>query len=703
VVIFFSVGFLAGVGLLCSVWRRYFKGTGFGALLAGTLALGLANLAPAIMGRCDVYEVAISCGYAQTLLALAGVWGALLDARRRWCWLAAASLVYSSAVGARPTLLLGAVILLVPVARAWREKRPVWPLLPAAGGPIVLVGLGMLLYNALRFDNPLEFGQRYQLPLTLHRQFSLRYLGFNFWVGFLEPARWRGWFPFVHDIALPAMPEGYGNVAHAFGVLTNIPLVWLALAAPLAWRGRSAEERSMLRGFLGAVALLFGMCALPLCLHDSMCLRYELEYASPLVLLAVIGILALERALASQPAWRRAARCGWGLLLAFSAGFGLLAGYELQRDNCTILGNTLLQGGRLDEAIIQYQKALEINPHDMEVHGGLACLLAQRGRAADANAQFQEALELEPRDGEAHNNLGYFFAQRGRVDEAVAQYQMALKIEPAFMPAYLNLGNAFLQKGEVDGAVAQYRKALEIKPDSPEARYNLGSALAMRGNLDEAVAQYRAILKTRPDYPEADHNLGRILLLKGDFDEALAYLDKSPAGGRDLLSRWDHLGDEFLQGRNWELAIPCYRQAAKINPRSAEAYAKLGLAFSRNGEIKEAEDSWQQALEIKPDQLQVLDNLAWLLATTPDASLRNGAKAVTLAAQAVQLNGEDNPTVLRTLAAAYAEAGNYTTAAATAQRALHGALGQKNDTLAATLQQDIGLYETDKPLRDAPQ
>jgi len=61
------------VGLLCAVWRRWFRQTGLGGVVAGTLALGLANLAPALLGRCDVYEVAISCGYALAMLALAGV------------------------------------------------------------------------------------------------------------------------------------------------------------------------------------------------------------------------------------------------------------------------------------------------------------------------------------------------------------------------------------------------------------------------------------------------------------------------------------------------------------------------------------------------------------------------------------------------------------------------------------------------------
>jgi len=122
----------------------------------------------------------------------------------------------------------------------------------------------------------------------------------------------------------------------------------------------------------------------------------------------------------------------------------------------------------------------------------------------------------------------------------------------------------------------------------------------------------------------------------------------------------------------------------------------------QKGQTKEAMDSWQQALEIKPDQLYVLNNLAWVMATTPDAALRNGAKAVALAAQANQLSGGGNPAILRTLAAAYAEEGSYGLASATARRGLALAAEQKNEALAATLQKEIKLYEAGAPVREAP-
>jgi tetratricopeptide (TPR) repeat protein len=124
------------------------------------------------------------------------------------------------------------------------------------------------------------------------------------------------------------------------------------------------------------------------------------------------------------------------------------------------------------------------------------------------------------------------------------------------------------------------------------------------------------------------------------------------------------------------------------------------MAQLRKGQTREAIDSWQQALAIKPDLPQVQNRLAWLLATDPDASLRNGAKAVALAQQANQLTGGENPIILCTLAAAYAETGRYDEATATARKALNQAEAQKNDGLADALKEEIKLFEAGLPMRE---
>ncbi len=261
-----------------------------------------------------------------------------------------------------------------------------------------------------------------------------------------------------------------------------------------------------------------------------MCLRYEVEFTHALVLLAVIGIMGLERALAGQPVWRRAARCGWGLLLIFSAAFNVFANLDLQ--------------------------------------------------------------------AYTHSTIGQAFAQHGRRDEAIEQYQKALQINPDFPEAHNSLGVALLQQGKVDDAIGHFEKVLEIKPDSEQAHRSLGNALLQKGRLNEAIAHY------------------------------------------------------------------------------------------------------QKALELKPDDVQVLSNLAWILATCPQAALRNGNKAVELAEQANALAGGKNPVLLGVLAAAYAEAGRFSEAVETAQHALRRAEAQSNTGLTEALQSELKLYRAGNPFHN---
>jgi tetratricopeptide (TPR) repeat protein len=143
------------------------------------------------------------------------------------------------------------------------------------------------------------------------------------------------------------------------------------------------------------------------------------------------------------------------------------------------LGSALLKVGRVDEAIIQYQKALEINPDSAEIHDDLGIVLFQKGRVDEAMVLFEKALEIDPDYAQAHNNLGFTLFQKGRVDEAVAHYQMALEIDPDYAFAHSNLGMALVQKGRLDEAITQFQDVLRLKPGDRAAQDNLAKVLAM--------------------------------------------------------------------------------------------------------------------------------------------------------------------------------------------------------------------------------
>jgi tetratricopeptide (TPR) repeat protein len=553
VLIFCTIGFLVSTGLLRALWRRYFAEVSVWVMAACVVALGLANGVPALLSWAGVYEVPISCGYMLTMLALAAIWKALHEPERTCWWLAAASAAYGLAVASRPSFLFGAVILLVPVAYRWREgKRIVVPLLAAVGSNI-MIGLGLMLYNARRFDNPFEFGLHYQLTaveLVSRQLLGLKNLWFNFRVYFLEPARWGGRFPFIHNIAVPPRPAGYYEVANPFGVLATIPLVWLALAAPLAWRKRSEQADSGLRWFVSAVALLFGIGALTLCLYFCSAFRYEVDFLPTLMLLAVVGILGCERVLAApgaglveRSAWRRGARLGWGLLLGFSVAFNLLVTLEYYSYTQNELGMALKDDGKLAEAAAHFEQALRLKPDYAQAHYNLGSILQRMGKLPEAVGHYEQALRLKPDFAEAHYDYGVALVLSGRIQDAITHYEQALRINPDYAEAHHNLGIALAQTGKIDDAITHFERALRINPDYADAHNDLGVVLERMGMIDDAITHFEQALRINPDYTEAHYNLGLALEKTNRSTEAIEQFERALklrpdfTAARDALAR----------------------------------------------------------------------------------------------------------------------------------------------------------------------
>jgi tetratricopeptide (TPR) repeat protein len=333
---------------------------------------------------------------------------------------------------------------------------------------------------------------------------------------------------------------------------------------------------------------------------------------------------------------------------------------DVAHDN---LGNALFQKGKVDEAIAHYQQALQIRPDSAEGHNNLGNALFQKGKVDEAIAHFEQALQTKPGFAEAHYNLATALWREGRVGEAITHYQNALQIKPNDADAHYNLATALRQEGRVDEAIAHYQQALQIKPDYADARYNLAIALRQEGRMDDAITQFQQALQIKPDYADAHNNLGNVLLQMGRVDEAILH----------------------------------FQQALQINPDNAKSQNNLGQALLQQGHVREAIAHFQRALQIQPAEPAVQNNLAWLLATGPEASLRNGDKAVELARQANALTGGENPVVLHTLAAAFAETGRFAEAVETAQHALRLAEAQSNTTLAGQLQFEMKFYRAGSP------
>ncbi|HTQ50755.1 MAG TPA: tetratricopeptide repeat protein, partial [Candidatus Acidoferrales bacterium] len=147
-------------------------------------------------------------------------------------------------------------------------------------------------------------------------------------------------------------------------------------------------------------------------------------------------------------------------------------------------------------------------------------------------------------------------------------------------------------------------------------------------------------------------------------------------------------------------AIQSYRQSIQINPGRAGTYLNLGLTLGQMGRTREAIAQYRKALELDPDLPTALNNLAWILATSSDEQLRNGAEAVRLAERACELTHYAQPWFVGTLAAAYAEAGRFPEAATTAEKAEQLAINTGQPAVAAKTGQLLELYRAGKPYHE---
>jgi tetratricopeptide (TPR) repeat protein len=362
-------------------------------------------------------------------------------------------------------------------------------------------------------------------------------------------------------------------------------------------------------------------------------------------------------------------------------------------------GQTLARAGKNGEAIAQLQKAVLIKPRYPEAQNNLAIALEGAGRKTEAIEHYRKALEDNPGYAEARNNLGRALLAERRLPEAIEQLQAAIAVNPEYAEAHNNLGFALASQGHLDEAVEHYRQAIESDPKYAHAYNNLGLALAMKGNLDEAIADFSKAAELDPSYAAAEGNLGHALLSKGNLDEAIAHLRKALALAPEDAEFHNNLGQALAEKGQTDEAIPQFERALQLEPNQVEAHYFLGVALVMKGRRAEGLAHWRQALRKDPDNVQVLNETAWVLATTADAALRNGAEAVALAERAVQLTQGREPAVLGTLAAAFAETGSYDRAIDLEQKAADLATRQGNAQLAEMLSQRLALFEKKTPIR----
>ena len=257
-----------------------------------------------------------------------------------------------------------------------------------------------------------------------------------------------------------------------------------------------------------------------------------------------------------------------------------------------------------------------------------------------------------------------------------------------------------MELGDLAAAETQFTNVVRLQPWNAETHFNLATLHIAQGRLNEAVQNFNAALTLNPNYAKAHGNLGVTLMRLGQVEAGARHLAEVVKLEPENPEALFNLGLARMDLGFADEAQKLFGQALALKPGEAKYRWRLGTALARQRKYAEAAPQLRAALTVKPDQPEILNELAWLLATCPDAAVRQGAEAVSLAERACDLTQRERPVVLLTLAAAQAEAGKFD--AATASVALARSLAEKagQQALLAQAASMLTNFATSQPIRD---
>jgi len=274
---------------------------------------------------------------------------------------------------------------------------------------------------------------------------------------------------------------------------------------------------------------------------------------------------------------------------------------------------SLFSQGNIQEALNSSEVLIKTYPTEATLFNIRGACFAELKFFDDAIVNYKKALNINPDYAKAHFNLAGTFQDLEKFDDAVKSYKCALQIEPNYAEAHNNLGNALKDLNQIEDAIKCYKRAVEIIPDYIEAYYSLGIAYQALGKLDNAVENFKVVLTLRPNFAEMHNNLGVVLQQLAQYECAVNHFEKALKIKPDFTEALKNLGNVFTDLNQNDAAVEVYQKAISINPNYHEAYYCLGISLHKLEKLEDAAKSYKHAIFIKPDYPEALNNLGIVL------------------------------------------------------------------------------------------
>jgi tetratricopeptide (TPR) repeat protein len=262
-----------------------------------------------------------------------------------------------------------------------------------------------------------------------------------------------------------------------------------------------------------------------------------------------------------------------------------------------------------------------------------------------------------------------------KYDEALKAFDRSSELAPEAALPYQHRGELYRQMGDMEKALAELTKALEMSPDSLGALLLRASILYELKQNDNALADVDKAIALQPSFAQPHLMKVEILAATNQLDKAIAHLERLLKGSPSNELLLTRLGSLYLVANQPRKTIDLATQILSQEPANFDGLRLRADAYLNVGDHAEAIADFDRALAQKDDDESLLNNYAWVLATSPNDDLRDGARALKMATKAAESSGYEIPHILSTLAAAYAETGDFENASKRSQKAVE--LAQK--------------------------
>ena len=345
-----------------------------------------------------------------------------------------------------------------------------------------------------------------------------------------------------------------------------------------------------------------------------------------------------------------------------------------------------------------YDKAVELAPRDADIRRARGMALLVQEKFDDARTDILAAIEEDPDDAMLRQALGLACMMSDRTDEARAAFDKAIELAPDAGGPYLQRARLEAVAGEHDKALADIDRALQLAPGDTGALILRARVNQQAGNEDDASADIEQVLERDPRNEQALELRGLLAADRADYPAAIRDFRRLVAAHPDDVVLMSQLGMLYLAARQPREAVRRFTRALEIDAAHFPSIRGRSDALISIGDHEKALADLEQAHTARPDDTGVLNNLAWLLATSPEEALRDGKRAVELATKACEATEWKEAHIISTLAAGYAEQGDFERAREYSQKAVD--TGDVNDEVRGQLENELASYGAEKPWRE---